>query len=636
MLAQLRNMTRGVVAYVLLFLLTIAFAIWGINDMFGGVGSQYVAEVSGHNVTPAELSRELELTLRAQRNEDVNMTSQEAIDQGLHVRLLEGIIGRHALLGYAERIGLSASDRMVADRIRTIPAVVNPVTGAFDETAYDAFLQQLRYTRREFESDIRADLVRSMMMEALVTGVRAPSSFGALALTYESERRVVSIAEAPASVVGAIAPPTEAQLQQYWEESQESLRLPEFRALTLVYARPEDFVSRVDVPEARLQEEFEARRAALTQPERRTYVRLTAQNQEQANDIAARLGRGETPAAIAAALSVPNARGENQTRGEVTDARVAEAIFDMQRGQARVVRGELSPFVVVRLESITAPVAPNLAQIRDELRQAIALDEAGDMLNAALTGFEDARGGGASVLEAARANNLPVVAIPSVEAGGRDATGAPVALLEGQEEVLRTAFETPEGEASDFIPVGNADVLVAVDGITPARVRPLDEVRTELTQVWTARERGTRMRELGERVVAAVRDGQDFNAAARANRFNVVVDSQAIDRRTAAQIPARGLAPQIFSVAEGAAVSDIRADGAAVLVAIVEDINRVDAAASPQEVELFRLQLQQSLINSFGTAIQDEIVDNASPRRNQRLLDQTFRRTGQGEEEDAQ
>ncbi|MBX9747737.1 MAG: SurA N-terminal domain-containing protein [Hyphomonadaceae bacterium] len=635
MLAQLRNMTRGVVAYVLLFLLTIAFAIWGINDMFGGIGSQYVASVAGQNVTPAQLTRELELTLRAQRTEEGALTTQEAVDQGLHVRLLEGIIGRHALLAFGHRIGLNASDRMVADRIRGIPAVVNPVTGTFDEAAYDAFLQQLRYTRREFENDIRGDITRAMLMNALVSGVRAPSSFGSLALTYETETRVVTIAEAPASAVGAIPPPTEEQLQQFWEESQDNLRLPEFRTLTLIYARPQDFLSRVTIPEARLQEELEARRAALTQAERRSFVRVTAQNEAQASDIAARLGRGETAAAIAEALSVTANRVENQTQAEVTDARVAEAVFGMQRGQTRVVRGELSPFVVVRLESITAPVAPDLATMREELRQAIALDEAVELLSQAISGFEDARGGGATALEAARANNLPSLTIPAVEAGGRDSSGAPVAVLEGQEEVLRTAFETPEGETSDFIPVGTTDgIVVSVDAVTPARVPPIDEVRQELIQVWTARERATRLRELGERMVAAVRGGQGFEAAARANRFNIVIDSQSIDRRTAAQIPARGLAPQIFGGAEGAVVSDIRADGGAVLVAIVETINRVDPAEQPQQVELLRLQMQQGLVNSFGTAIQDEIVAAARPRRNQALLDQAFRRSDQGADEE--
>lgn len=633
MLAQLRNMTRGWIAYVLLFLLTIAFAIWGINDIFSGVGSQNLAEVAGRTVRPADLSRELELSLRAERDNGATITQQDAIDQGLHVRLLEGIISRHALLSYAERVGVSASNRMIANRIREIPAVNNPVTGTFDETAYDAFLQRIRYTRREFENDIRGDMTRAMLLEALVAGVRTPSSYGAMFLTYESETRVISIAEAPASAVGPIPAPTPEQLQQFWEESQERLRIPEYRTLTLVYARPSDFAARVTIPEARLQEEFEARRAALTQPERRTFVRITAQNEAQANDIAARLGRGESGAAIASALGVSAARPENQARTEVTDEPVAAAVFAMQRGQTRIVRGALSPWVVVRLDSITTPQAPNLGQIREELRQAIALDEAADMLTEAVSAFEDSRAGGATVAEAARQHGLSIATVSAIDAEGRGPNGEPVAALVEQEEVLRTAFETREGEASDFIPVGDADVIVSVDSITPSRVRPLDEVRAQLAAAWAGRERGTRMRELGDRLVAAVRDGQDFNAAARANRFNVVVSSRELDRATASQIPSRGLAPQIFSAAQGVAVSDIRADGGAVLVAIVERINRVDPAEQPQQVEAIRLQMQQSVAAGFAQALQDEIVARAQPRRNEDLLNQVFRRTDQSEAE---
>jgi len=625
MLSQLRNMTRGWVAYVLLFLLTIAFAIWGINDIFTGVGSQNVATVGNRDITPAQLSRELELTLRAQRDQGAEITTQEAVDQGFHLQLLEGIIGRHALYNYARSRGVDASDRMVADRIREIPAVNNPITGTFDETAYAQFLQQLRYSRGEFEEDIRGDLTRAMLIEALIAGTRAPSSFGAMAYTYETETRVVSIAEAPASAVGAIPAPTEEQLQQLWEESQEGLRVPEFRALTLVYARPEDFTSRVTISDEALQADIEARRAAAAQAERRTFTRITAQNEAQANDIAGRLTRGDTPSAIGTALSVPAVTAENQTRVEVTDTAVAEAVFAMQRGQTRVVRGALSPFVVVRLEAVAAPVEPNMAEIRETSRRAIALDGAAELLNEAIRAFEDARAGGASVDAAARTVGLTVVTIPAVEAQGRDANAQPVAALEGQEELLRTAFETQQGEASDFIPVGNADVLISVSSITPEQVRPLDDVRTELTQVWTARERASRMRELGERLVAAIADGQTFSAAARANRFNVVVASRPLDRRTAAQIPARGLAAQIFASAEGAAVSDVRADGDAVLVAIVESINRPNPAENPQAVETLRAQMQQSIGSSFGETMQDEIVTRANARQNERLLASQFR-----------
>lgn len=628
MLAQMRSFARSPLAYVLLFVLVIAFAIWGIQDVFSGVGAQDLVKVGDRNIRPPQLTRELDLTLRQERNQGNDITQSEAIEAGIHRQLLENMIARYAMYDYAEDLGVSAGDATVAQRIREIPAVTNPVTGQFDQAAYDAFLQQLRYSDAEFIEDVRGDLTTQMLMEALVAGARAPSSFGAIAFTYETEQRVVSIAEAPASAVGAIPPPNEAQLQAFYEENQERLRVPEFRELTLVYADPADFVARVDVPDTQLREEFDARRAMLTRPERRSYVRLSAENQQQANDAAARLARGETAQAVAAALGVQMMRGEEQTRNEVPDRGVADAVFSMQPGQARAVRGELSPWIVVQLVSVTPAVQPEFEAMRDELRQAIAADAATDLLGEAVSAFEDARAAGTPVADAARQHGLRVVTAPAVEVQGRTPAGETVEAIADEQELLRTAFQTPEGEASDFIPVGNADVIVAVNRVTPATVRPLDEVRETLTEVWITRERGRRMREMADNMMEAVRAGQAFAAAARAHGFNVVVPSRPIDRRLAGQIPAAGLAPQIFAAAQGDVVSDIRADGGAVLVAQVEQINRTDPATQPQAVEELRGQMQQGLSQSFAQAIQSEILSGTRVRRNEQLLNQVFPQQG--------
>ncbi len=630
MLAQLRNMTRGWVAYVLLFLLTIAFAIWGINDVFNGVGSRDIATMRGGSITPAELNREIDRMLEFERSRGANVTKQQLIDAGYHGQILDQMIRRAASYEYARRIGVDASNRMIADQIRGFPAVLNPVTGTFDRAAYAQFLQQRGYGQAEFEQEIRTDLTLPMLFNSLTVGGRTPTSYAALQYTYLAETRVISIAQAPVSAIGAIPAPTEEQLTQFYQEQQDNLRLPEFRALTLVYARPVDFISRVSVPEDRLNEEVEAYRLRATTPERRTYVRVTAQNQAQANDIAARLTRGESAAAIGAALSVPATQGENQARTEVSDTAVAEAVFSMQRGQTRVVRGALTPFVVVRLDAVTAAVAPDMSTIRDQARQAIAADEASRLLEAAVTAFEDARAAGTAIDVAAREAGFPVVQIPAVEAGGRDANGQPIAMLEGHEEALRTAFQTQEGEASDFMPIGEGagagDVVVAVTGVTPARVQPMEEVRDDLVRVWTARERASRLRELADRVVAAVGEGQGFEAAARANRFTVVVDSRTVDRAGAMQaIPSRGLAGQIFAGREGQAVADVSGAGDSVLVAIIETINRPVVAEHPQEIEAVRLQLNQPLDDAFNAALIGEIVARANVRRNEELLASSFR-----------
>ena len=633
MLLQFRKFSRGAIAAVILGLVGLAMVLFLPSGQFGSITATEIAKVGDYTVTPQQLSRELQRDLRIRREQQgQNITQQEAIDAGLHNQILEGLITRLAFQAYADKIGVSASDRQVADAIREIPQVLNPVTGQFDQMAYQNFLRQIEYSQAEFERVARGDMTQQMLLEALVAGIRSPSSYGKLMLAYQSETRVVSIAELPASAAGDIPQPTDEQIQAFYQESREALRVPEFRGLTFVIARVDDFVSRVDVPAEDLEREVEARRATVAAPERRTYVRLTAQNEQQANEIAQRLGRGETPAAIASALGVLMQRGENQTRSEVTDEAVAAAVFEMSAGApARVVRGRLAPFVVVRVESIQAAPPVDVAALRTQIRDALAREEAAELLNTAIGAFEDAHSGGANVADAARQQGLTVLTVPPVTAQGRTQQGEPIEALATLTEPMRAAFEIPEGEVSDFLPIEGGDVIVSVDRIIPESVRPLAEVRDALAASWVNRERQRRLQEIGRTVVASINGGAPLAEAARANRMNIVVRSQTLNRQTASQIPARALAAQIFQGRVGEAASDLRVDGAALLVAVVEQINRTDPAEAPQLVEQVRAQDEQVLTNTFVESVAAEVTRRMRPTRNQRLLDRTFAPTAGGD-----
>ncbi len=626
MLLQFRKLTRGAVAAGILVLIGLAMVLFLPSGASFNLGaSNELASVGRYSVTTPQLNRELMLTLRGERARGANLTQQEAIDAGMHAQLLERMVARFSLYAYGDRVGVSVSDRQVGDRIREIPNVGNPITGQFDREAYTNFLRELGYSQQEFERDIRGDITNQLLIDAFVTGLRPPASYGALALAFEQETRVISVAEAPASAVGAIPPPTEPELLDFYEQNRGSLQVPEYRAITLVPARPEDMLGQVEIADDRVDEEVEARRASIIEPERRTYVRIAAPDEEQANAAAARIAEGEAPSNVAQALGLQMTRGEEQSRADVPDEAVAEAVFSMGAGaEPRVVRGRLSPFVVVRVESITAERAPDLTQLRTQVRQQIAIEEAADRLHAALDAFEDAHAGGAAPAEAARVNGLPSITIPAVDAQGRDRQGAPVAELEGYAEALRTAFEMNEGEASDFIPADDGDVLVAVDGVVPASVRPFEEVREELAEAWIARERAQRLQALGQEVVAAIAGGQDFAAAAREHGMSIVVSAREVDRAGMRAIPARALSAQVFNAREGEAVADMRADGAATLVAVVERINRVDIAAQPQVVEAARAQSQSSLQNALMQAIQAQVMERMRPNRNARVLDRAF------------
>lgn len=626
MILQFRKFSRSIFAAIILGLVGLAMVLFLPSGQFSTIVATDLVTVGQYKVTPRQLSRDLQRELRTRREQQgQNITQQEAIDGGLHNQLLENLVTRLSLYAFADKVGVSASDRQVGDAIRAFPQVLNPVTGQFDETAYAAFLRQIEYTQPEFEAAMRGDMTTQMLMESLIAGIRSPSSYGALMLAYQTETRVVSIAELPAAAVGAVPAPTEEQVQAFYAENASNLRLPEFRQLTFAIARVEDFVPRVTIDPAVLEREVESRRATVAQPERRTYVRLTAQNEAQANQIAQRLTRGESAAAIAADLGVQTTRGENQTRAEVLDEAVAEAVFATAAGApARVVRGRLSPFVVMRVESITAAPPVDVSTLREQISTALAMEQAAELLNTAIGAFEDARSGGASLAEAARAQGLSVLAVPPVTAQGLDQEGRPIEALATLEEPMRAAFETNEGEVTDFLPFDGGDVMVSVDRVIPESTRPLEDVREDLVEAWTNRERGRLLQERGAAFAAAIREGQSFEQAARANRMTIRVRSQSLNRQQAAQIPSRALATQIFQASVGGTASDLRFDGGALLVAVVERIDRVNPADAPQLVEQARAADGRVLTNTFGEIIAGEVVDRMRPQRNQRLIDRSF------------
>src|SRR6185312_3309302 len=130
-----------------------------------------------------------------------------------HRQVLESLITRTALYEYARSLGLDVSDAQLANTIRQMEGLRNPITGRFDQNILDQALARRRISRAEFLQDMRTETTDNMLMESLVAGVRPPTSYGALVLAYERETRTVTIAEAPVSVLGAPPAPTDAQLQ---------------------------------------------------------------------------------------------------------------------------------------------------------------------------------------------------------------------------------------------------------------------------------------------------------------------------------------------------------------------------------------------------------------------------------------
>jgi peptidyl-prolyl cis-trans isomerase D len=635
MLLQMRNFTRSWISYLLLFLLSALFVVFlgngqSLIDMFQVSLSTNIASGRGVAVSAQEVEAEFTRQLNRARQENPDIDREQALAQNLHGAALNALIGREAGDAFLDRVGVHMSERDLDAAIRASPIARGPISGAYDAGVLTNNLRNIGLSYEEFRRLYGGGYSMTMLQDALVNGARAPSSFGRLEYTVQTETRIISVAEAPASVLGALPQPTEAQLQEFWQANQARWRTPEFRALTLVAARPQAFEANAEIDEAQLQAQVDARMAADAEPERRDYVRITVPSEALARQASARLARGEDANAIAAALGsgARASSAKNHARGDVPDAPVAAAVFATARGAQTVVQGALS-WSVVRVDAIAAPVSANREQISRELRAEFVKNAAQERMEAAVTAFDEARDGGADAASAARQAGLEVVEVPAINDRGQTQDGAAANLAPA---LLQAAFTTNEGEASDYVDIEDAQIVVAVERVIAATVRPLGEVRDAVARGWLERERQQRLQRLGERVSEAIAGGQNLAAAARANGLRMIVTSQPVQRATfaqsstsplARQIPGR-LAADLFGAREGDAASAVRGEGEAVLVAVLESIHRPDPAADPQAVEASRQNAQQALRASLESALQDEIIRQANVRRDEARLRQMF------------
>ena len=126
---------------------------------------------------------------------------------GLDAQTLQSLISNAALDNEALRLGLSAGDLQVAQKIATNKAFFD-TAGKFDRTTYTQLLDQNGLTVKEFESSLRDDLSRQMLQAAIVGGIQTPPAVTDALYAYQAETRSLTVLQlTEASLPEKLPPP---------------------------------------------------------------------------------------------------------------------------------------------------------------------------------------------------------------------------------------------------------------------------------------------------------------------------------------------------------------------------------------------------------------------------------------------
>ena len=158
MLQDIRKTTQGTAAKVVIGLIVISFALFGIESILLGGGGGAVAEVNGEAVTPMELQQAVDTQRRqliAMMGDNLDPAMLD--EQRISAQALEGIVSRKLLMQSAHDMGLTVSEAELGAVIAGMEQF--QLDGNFSPEMYKSLLASAGFTPASFKSALRDDLI---------------------------------------------------------------------------------------------------------------------------------------------------------------------------------------------------------------------------------------------------------------------------------------------------------------------------------------------------------------------------------------------------------------------------------------------------------------------------------------------
>lgn len=617
---------RSIMA-VVMGLLVIAFGFWGIADVFRGFGANTLARVGSTEITPQQFQAAYQRQLiEMQEQQRRAISSEEARERGIDRQVLSRMLSDAALDQEAQRLGLALPDSVIARQIMQDDAFKGP-DGQFSKQAFELRLQDNGLTEQGYVAETRAAALRQEIVATLTDNLAAPRAMLEIINRYYHEIRNIDYIVLPKSAAGAIPAPSDAQLRSYFESHRDLYRKPEYRKVSLLVVTPATLAEAENaahpITEADIRKRYdEVKDHTYTQAEQRQVQQIVFPDEKTANAAAAKLAGGETFDALIAErkLAPKDTDLGTVTEAGLIDKIVAATVFSLPaNGVSKPVKTEFG-WAILRVQKIIPKIVIPFVAVKDSIAHDMAVERAKSQLGKIHDQIEDQRAGGKSVADAAKAVGLSARTVDDINSQGRDKAGNAVPDLgNDQQALLKAIFASDIGVDNDPITTKDGGgIWFDILNIDPARNLTFDEVKSRVTQDWTADQTSQRLVDKAVDLTKKLDSGTPIATVATAQGNLPVKHVEKISRLDPQGLSST-LRDEVFNRAVGKAGSAEAQDGGRIIFSV--------ASASVPPLDVKRNDFA-NVLDQMKTALDDDMtaqfVTNLETGLNTRINQQAW------------
>lgn len=602
MLDAMRRGAQTRVAKVLFGLLVASFAVWGVHDVFRGWGRGSLAKVGSTPISVEEFQRAYQNELeRISQEAKRRINAEQGRAMGLDRRVLLQLINGAAIETHANTLGLAMSNATIIKGVETDPEFQGP-DGKFAKGAFDAFLRQIGLSEQGFFNLRRQDELRGAIFKTLIKAQTVPKPLFDAMHAYNGEKRVLEWVKIDPEAVN-VPIPDDAKLKTIYEANKSKYMTPEYRKVEVLQLTDDDLKKQYRFTDDEIAKGYESSKETYNKPELRRVQQLNFKDKGTAE--AARKALRDGSKSFGDVAKATGAKDTDVDLGLVSkkaliDPKVADAAFALEKDKfSDVIEGRFAT-VIIRVTQIEPGETHTLADVKDQVRDKLAIDKAHGEIQGKHDEVEDARIAGKSLSDIAKQFGLTYTAIAAVDATGLTPEAKPALETPDIRKIVGQAF-SPDPNASDTaIELAKGGFAwTNVLSTDPPKQKTFEQVKAEAKDNFVTSE-GKRLRqELAKKLTDRVNGGAAMSSI-EGEAKNKIQKTDLITRKTIPQSLSELLVAQAFKLAPGKAGHGPSSDNTTEIVFRVAEVTPA-APATQSEAENLSRQLESDLASQTFT-----------------------------------
>ena len=369
MLSAIKNKSKGWVAYLIVGLITIPFALFGINQYFTGTSNIVVAVVNDDEIAQNAFliefntnKRRLQQQLGDQYDPQIdNLVKQSTIETMINQRLLSQLAER---LGYATatdelQIVIQANDLFHED-------------GTFSIEKYEQILRLNGYSAAAYESIRLKEITQNQIKYNLLgSSFMTPSALEKLQKLNDQKRSFSYIQIDANDYLDQVKVSVE-EIQVYFDENKSLFFEPQQVKVDYIELSVDEIAQGVSVSEDELANLYEDEQERFSTEEERKAQHILVETEETAKKVVELLESGSSFSELAQNYSLDT--GSKDSAGDlgfftkgVMVPEFESTVFSMSEGQlSSPVKSEFG-YHIIKLNTINASTLKSFDSVHDEL-----------------------------------------------------------------------------------------------------------------------------------------------------------------------------------------------------------------------------------------------------------------------------